>query len=189
MIFISCFIGQLACIESLTYKYADPKSLQGHLLLHRTTFSLGAHHPTTMTLLPTTRPLPQLTTAPWPSPDPSPQEDTPSPSQPLLLTSRTGTLALLSPLTESQYRRFGTLVSHLTNTLYHPCGLNPRAYRIDRDANEGIVGGRTIIDGGVLGRWMELGSQRRGEVAGRVGVDVLELRDELSGLRGGLGFI
>lgn len=36
---------------------------------------------------------------------------------------------------------------------------------------------------------MELGSQRRGEVAGRVGVDVLELRDELSGLRGGLGFI
>ncbi|KAK6612511.1 cpsf a subunit region [Botrytis cinerea] len=176
-------------LHIMQYDPEHPKSLQGHLLLHRTTFSLGAHHPTTMTLLPTTRPLPQLTTAPWPSPDPSPQEDTPSPSQPLLLTSRTGTLALLSPLTESQYRRFGTLVSHLTNTLYHPCGLNPRAYRIDRDANEGIVGGRTIIDGGVLGRWMELGSQRRGEVAGRVGVDVLELRDELSGLRGGLGFI
>lgn len=37
---------------------------------------------------------------------------------------------------------------------------------------------------------MELGSQRRGEVAGRVGVDVLELRDDLSGLLGGtLGFI
>ncbi|KAF7902784.1 hypothetical protein EAF00_002687 [Botryotinia globosa] len=176
-------------LHIMQYDPEHPKSLQGHLLLHRTTFSLGAHHPTTMTLLPTTRPLPPLTTAPSPSPSPSPQEDTPSPSQPLLLTSRTGTLALLSPLTESQYRRFGTLVSHLTNTLYHPCGLNPRAYRIDRDANEGIVGGRTIIDGGVLGRWMELGSQRRGEVAGRVGVDVLELRDELSGLRGGLGFI
>lgn len=37
---------------------------------------------------------------------------------------------------------------------------------------------------------MELGSQRRGEVAGRVGFDVLELRDELSRLiSGGLGFI
>ncbi|RAL59964.1 hypothetical protein DID88_000590 [Monilinia fructigena] len=177
-------------LHIMQYDPEHPKSLQGHLLLHRTTFSLGAHHPTTMTLLPATPPLPPVVTAPTPSVSPSPQEDSPSPSQPLLLTSRTGTLALLSPLTESQYRRFGTLVSHLTNTLYHPCGLNPRAYRIDRDASEGIVGGRNIIDGAVLSRWMELGSQRRGEVAGRVGVDVLELRDELSGLFGGsLGFI
>lgn len=143
-----------------------------------------------MTLLPSTPSLPPLTAAPSLSLSPSPQEDSPSPSQSLLLTSRTGSLALLAPLTESQYRRFGTIVSHLTNTLYHPCGLNPRAYRIDKDASEGIVGGRTIIDGGILGRWMELGSQRRGEVAGRVGVDVLELRDDLSGLLGGtLGFI
>jgi cleavage and polyadenylation specificity factor subunit 1 len=37
---------------------------------------------------------------------------------------------------------------------------------------------------------MELGSQRRGEVAGRVGADVSELRDELASLlRGGLDFI
>ncbi|ESZ98141.1 hypothetical protein SBOR_1520 [Sclerotinia borealis F-4128] len=177
-------------LHIMQYDPEHPKSLQGHLLLHRTTFSLGAHHPTTMTLLPAIRSLPPLTTASTPSLSPSPQEESPSPSQPLLFTSRTGTLAILSPLTESQYRRFGTLVSHLTNTLYHPCGLNPRAYRIDKDANEGIVGGRTIIDGGILGRWMELGSQRRGEVAGRVGVDVAELRDELSGLLGGgLGFI
>ncbi|KAI9648240.1 mRNA cleavage and polyadenylation factor subunit [Ciborinia camelliae] len=177
-------------LHIMQYDPEHPKSLQGHLLLHRTTFSLGAHHPTTMTLLPATPSLPPLTTTPTSSLSPSTQEDSPSPSQCLLLTSRTGTLALLSPLTESQYRRFGTLISHLTNTLYHPCGLNPRAYRIDKDASEGIVGGRTIIDGGVLGRWMELGSQRRGEVAGRVGVDVLELRDELSGLLGGgLGFI
>ena len=32
----------------------DPKSIQGQILLHRTTFSLGGHLPTTMTLLPRT---------------------------------------------------------------------------------------------------------------------------------------
>ncbi|PQE22071.1 cpsf a subunit region protein [Rutstroemia sp. NJR-2017a BVV2] len=172
-------------LHILQYDPEHPKSLQGHLLLHRTTFSLGAHHPTTMTLLPSIPSLPPFT-----NDSSSPAPDPPSPSQSLLLTSQTGTLSLLTPLSESQYRRLGTLASHLTNTLYHPCGLNPRAYRIDRDAPEAIVGGRTIIDGCLLTRWMELGSQRRGEVAGRVGADVSELRDELASLlRGGLDFI
>ncbi|KAM3065438.1 mRNA cleavage and polyadenylation factor subunit [Clarireedia jacksonii] len=172
-------------LHILQYDPEHPKSLQGHLLLHRTTFSLGAHHPTTMTLLPSIPSLPPFT-----NDSSSPAPEPPSPSQSLLLTSQTGTLSLLTPLSESQYRRLGTLASHLTNTLYHPCGLNPRAYRIDRDAPEGIVGGRTIIDGCLLTRWMELGSQRRGEVAGRVGADVSELRDELASLlRGGLDYI
>lgn len=75
------------------------------------------------------------------------------------------------------------------NTLYHACGLNPRAYRIDKDAPEGLVGGRTVVDGSMLERWMELGSQRRAEVAGRLGVGVEEVRDELLALRGGLGYL
>lgn len=52
-----------------------------------------------------------------------------------------------------------------------------------------MVGGRTVIDGGVLLRWMELGSQRRAEVAGRVGVDVEEVREDLVALIGGLGYL
>lgn len=60
---------------------------------------------------------------------------------------------------------------------------------MDRDAPEGITGGRAIVDGGILGRWCELGSQRRGEVAGRVGVGVEEVREELAGLQGGLGYL
>lgn len=111
------------------------------------------------------------------------------PSQQLLITSHSGQISLLSSLSENQYRRLSTLASHLTNTLYHACGLNPRAYRIDKDAAEGMVGGRTVIDGGVLLRWMELGSQRRAEVAGRVGVDVEEVREDLVALIGGLGYL
>lgn len=52
-----------------------------------------------------------------------------------------------------------------------------------------MVGGRTIIDGGILLRWMELGSQRRAEVAGRVGMDVEEVREDLAALMGGLRFL
>jgi cleavage and polyadenylation specificity factor subunit 1 len=52
-----------------------------------------------------------------------------------------------------------------------------------------MVGGRTIVDGGILLRWLELGSQRRGEVAGRVGVDVEEVREDLAALVGGLGYL
>ena len=51
------------------------------------------------------------------------------------------------------------------------------------------MGSRTVIDGTILMRWMELGSQRRAEVAGRVGVDVEEVRDDLAALMGGLGYL
>lgn len=49
--------------------------------------------------------------------------------------------------------------------------------------------GGGIVDGTVVERWMELGSQRRAEIAGRVGVGVDEIRAELVGLGGGLGFL
>lgn len=111
------------------------------------------------------------------------------PEHEILITSNTGSISVLSPLSESQYRRLSTLSNHLANTLYHACGLNPRAYRVDRDAPEGMVGGRTVVDGAILLRWMELGSQRRAEVAARVGVDVDEVRDDLSALMGGLGYL
>lgn len=112
------------------------------------------------------------------------------PEHEILITSQTGAISLLSPLSESQYRRLSTLANHLTNTLYHACGLNPRAYRVgSKDTMEGMVGGRTIVDGGMLLRWMELGSQRRAEVASRVGVGVDEVREDLVALMGGLGYL
>ncbi len=60
---------------------------------------------------------------------------------------------------------------------------------MDKDAPEGMVGSRTVIDGTILMRWMELGSQRRAEVAGRVGIDAEEVREDLVALTGGLGYL
>lgn len=113
------------------------------------------------------------------------------PEHEIVITSQTGAISLLSPLSESQYRRLSTLANHLTNTLYHACGLNPKAYRVGsgKDTQEGMVGGRTVVDGGMLLRWMELGSQRRAEVASRVGVGVEEVREDLLALIGGLGYL
>lgn len=45
------------------------------------------------------------------------------------------------------------------------------------------------MDGRFVQRWLELGSQRRAEVAGRVGVGVDEVRDELESIGGGLGYL
>jgi cleavage and polyadenylation specificity factor subunit 1 len=109
----------------------------------------------------------------------------------ILVTSQTGAISLLSPLSETQYRRLSTLANHLSNTLYHACGLNPKAYRLgSTDTIEGLVGGgRTIVDGSMLLRWMELGSQRRVEVASRIGVGINEVREDLVALIGGLSYL
>jgi cleavage and polyadenylation specificity factor subunit 1 len=111
------------------------------------------------------------------------------PSSQILISSTTGSLALLSTLSETQYRKLNTLTTTLSNSLYHACGLNPRAYRIGKDPPEAMVGGRNVVDGTMLMRWAELGSQKRAEVAGRVGVDVEEVREDLRVLRGGLGYL
>lgn len=118
----------------------------------------------------------------------APPEDTNPPSA-LLITLASGSIGLLTPLSEQQYRRLSTLSNHLSNTLYHAAGLNPKAYRVNDSAPEAVIGGRPIVDGTVLWRWMELGSQRRAEVAGRVGVDGETVRDDLEEIAGGLGYL
>ncbi len=163
----------------------DPKSLSGHRLLHRSTYHTG-HFPSTLTLLPTRPPPPNQMSLSFIAPPPTPT----SPPSSLLLTTQSGSLQLLTPLTEPLYRRLSALQTQLTNTLEHACGLNPRAYRaVETDG----VGGRGVIDGGLLGRWNELGSWRRREVAGRVGVEGEEgvRRDlgEAVGGGAGLGYL
>jgi cleavage and polyadenylation specificity factor subunit 1 len=52
-----------------------------------------------------------------------------------------------------------------------------------------MISGRTVVDGGMLLRWIEVGSKRRAEVASRVGVGVEEVREDLVALMGGLGYL
>lgn len=139
-----------------------------------------------MTLLPRTKtPLGSLPASPS-----TPDNVTEAvPEHEILISDNTGAISLLTPLSEAQYRRMNTLSSHLTNTLFHACGLNPRAYRAGKEAPDGMLGGRTIVDGSMVLRWLELGTQRRSEVAGRVGMDAEEVRDDLKALSSGLGYL
>lgn len=72
--------------------------------------------------------------------------------------------------------------------------MNPKAYRIADSAPEAIVGGRTILDGSILVRWMELGSGKRRDILSRLGEregneEEMSVREELRGLVGGIGYL
>ncbi|XXH05671.1 hypothetical protein Hte_012106 [Hypoxylon texense] len=192
-------------IHILQFDPDHPKSLQGHLLLHRTTFSAGAHPPTRSMLLPRT--LPEGCDY-QPSPQPSngngpngvDSSETPAPPSLILLSSPTGVLAALVPLPEPQHRRLSFLTGQLVSSLPHRAGLNPKAYRAP--VSSGAVGrfppgvdagaGRSVVDGALLARWSELPAGRRAEVAGRVGfAGADEVRDVLREVLGmsGLAYL
>ncbi|KAK4129411.1 hypothetical protein N657DRAFT_609720 [Parathielavia appendiculata] len=188
-------------IHILQFDPEHPKSLQGHLLLHRTTFNTGANIPTKSLLLPATSPADKekarTTTKQNGSSSSSSDEREPATQRPhvLLLASATGVLAALRPLPESAYRRLSSLAAQLVNSLPHAAGLNPRGYRMPSadcppaGVEAGI--GRSIVDGAVLERFTELGMARRVELAGRAGyAGIGEVRAELEGVLGwaGMGY-
>lgn len=111
----------------------------------------------------------------------------PPPTHQILATTHSGSLALITPLNEQVYRRLQVLQTQLVNTLDHPCGLNPRAYRaVESDG----LGGRGMLDGSLLQRWVELGSQRKAELAGRIGAANWVVRGDLDMIGGGgLGYL
>ncbi|KAI1331355.1 CPSF A subunit region-domain-containing protein [Xylariaceae sp. FL0255] len=190
-------------IHILEFNPEHPKSLQGHLLLHRTTFSTGAHVPTRSMLVPRTLPPTSDYLSQYQTNGAATNGDSPPPPTPstILFASPTGVLATLSPLSEPQYRRLSFLAGQLVSSLpQHYAGLNPKDYRAP--ATTGAVGrfppgvdagvGRNIVDGAILARWNELNAGRRAEIAGRVGfADVDEVREVLAEVLGtsGLGYL
>ncbi|KAI0384095.1 CPSF A subunit region-domain-containing protein [Hypomontagnella monticulosa] len=188
-------------IHVLQFDPDHPKSLQGHLLLHRTTFSTGAHQPTHSMLLPRTLPpdsdyLTQHANGTTNGAADDNPDSSPAPPSIILFSSPTGALATLAPLSEPQYRRLSFLTGQVLSSLPHHAGLNPKDYR--SPISSGVVGrfppgvdagmGRNIVDGALLARWNELPAGRRAEIAGRVGfADVDEARDTLREVLGASG--
>lgn len=169
--------------------HTDPKSIDGHLLLHRTTFGTGAHIPTSSLLLPSTIPTPNpdLTNGTNGTKNDSENGD-PTPRH-LILASPTGVLACLSPLSETSYRRLASMTTQLANSIPSAAAMNPRAYRMPSAGSPApgvdAAVGRTIVDGALLAKWSELGTGRRIEVAGRVGFSSPdEVRAELASVLG-----
>lgn len=109
------------------------------------------------------------------------------PSECILVTTQSGSMALVVPLDEQLYRRLGALQNYLNGILDHPCGLNPRSYRAVE--GEGF-GGRGVLDGQVLLRWGMLSSQRKNEACVRVGADAWQMKADLAMISGsGLDYL
>ena len=113
--------------------------------------------------------------------------DSQSPLYQALMTTQNGSLGLITCIPEESYRRLSALQSQLTNTLEHPCGLNPRAFRaVESDG----TAGRGILDGNLLFKWIGMSKQRKAEIAGRVGAHEWEIKADLEVISGdGLGYL
>ncbi|RLL99794.1 mRNA cleavage and polyadenylation factor subunit [Aspergillus turcosus] len=169
-------------LHVLQYDPEDPKSSNGDRLLARSKFHMG-HFATTMTLLPRTMVSSEKAMA-----DPDSMEiDSQTISQQVLITSQSGSLGIVTSVSEESYRRLSALQSQLTNSLEHPCGLNPRAYRaVESDG----TAGRGMLDGNLLYQWLDMGQHRKMEIAARVGAHEWEIKADLEALGGdGLGYL
>ena len=178
--------GQLRILQ---YDPENPKAERGAKLLLRSTFDTGTS-PTTMTLLPRTPTSYELANQATTLSEDAMAVDSPTiPSQQLLVTTQGGSLAIITPVPETTYRRLSTLQNILMTQLEHFCSLNPRAYRaVETDG----IGGRGMIDGDLVKRWLELSSQHKASVADKVGArGVWEVRSDLEMILGssGMGFL
>lgn len=182
-------------LRVLQYDPWNPKTERGSILIHKSAFNTG-YFPTLMTLLPRS---PTPSEALLASNSAAANNDSDSedgmqvdvPSLPnthqILMTTKEGAIALITPLSEQSYRRLSTLQTALTAQLDQPCSLNPRAYRqIETDG----MGGRAMIDGEMVKRWLYQSSQHKYNHADRVGGTVWDLRADLEGVSGaGLGYL
>ncbi|KAL4927927.1 cleavage/polyadenylation factor CFT1 [Aspergillus undulatus] len=166
----------------LQYDPEDPNSSNGDKLLNRSKFHTG-NFASTVTLLPRTLVSSELVMSDTNEMD----IDNVAPIHQALITSQNGSIGLVTCVPEESYRRLSALQSQLTNTLEHPCGLNPRAYRaVESDASAG----RGMLDGNLLFQYLDMSKQRKVEIAGRVGAKEWEIKADLEVVGGdGLGYL
>ncbi|KAJ5552933.1 Cleavage/polyadenylation specificity factor A subunit C-terminal [Penicillium frequentans] len=169
-------------LHMLQYDPEDPKSSNGDRLLNRSKFYTG-NFASTVTLLPRTAVSSELVESTADEMD----VDQAISTHNVLIASQNGSLALVTTVTEESYRRLSALQSQLTNTIEHPGGLNPRAFRaVESDG----ASGRGMVDGTLLRQWLSLGKQRQADFAGRVGATEWEIRADLEAIGGdGLGYL
>ncbi|GAA89393.1 cleavage and polyadenylation specificity factor subunit A [Aspergillus luchuensis IFO 4308] len=169
-------------IHVLQYDPEDPKSSNGDKLLSRSKFHTG-NFASTLTLLPRT----MVSSEKMISNSDDMDIDNQSALHQVLMTTQNGSLGLITCMPEESYRRLSALQSQLTNTLEHPCGLNPRAFRaVESDG----TAGRGMLDGNLLFKWIDMSKQRKTEIAGRVGAREWEIKADLEAISGdGLGYL
>lgn len=129
-----------------------------------------------------------------PDPDAMDTAATTSPAEEFLVLAgtATGSLAMITALPETSYRRLNIVQGQIVNGEEHTAGLNPRGYRAVVSSGAAGVGGdllRGVLDGALVSRWVGFGEGRKSEIAGKAGSDVAGIREDLKGLDGALLYL
>jgi cleavage and polyadenylation specificity factor subunit 1 len=142
----------------------DPKSLAGQRLIHRSAF----HSPHEIMAL---KLLPRANTNPG-----KPVEHE---SHVLLAATRSGSLSLITTMSENSHRRLNMLQGQIVVSEEHPAGLNPKAFRhvAAHDKTGEVL--RAVLDRGLLERWGALSTGRKAEMAERAGMELAMVREEI----------
>ena len=98
----------------------------------------------------------------------------------ILYGTNKGSIGNICPVDEKVYRRLEMLENKLTTALEHRAGLNPKAFRMAQ--SRGMKRGkamRNILDGGMLIKFLSLGTLKQRELARRIGTSVEQLIADL----------
>lgn len=99
----------------------------------------------------------------------------------LMYSTSEGSIGNISPVPEKTFLRLQMLENKLTTGLQHRAGLNPRGYRM-ANLTKGKPA-RNILDGGLLTKFLSLGTLKQRELARRIGTSVEQLILDLHMLR------
>ncbi|KAG1069711.1 hypothetical protein G6F42_026220 [Rhizopus arrhizus] len=92
-----------------------------------------------------------------------------------------GSISVLSPISEKTFKRLSTLYGQLVNNVQHVAGLNPRAYRLIKGPKQRMASNRTkaVLDGDLIFEFAGLSIERQKETTKQIGTTVPRIMEDL----------
>ncbi|CEP07342.1 hypothetical protein [Parasitella parasitica] len=92
-----------------------------------------------------------------------------------------GSISVLSPISEKTFKRLNTLYGQLVNNVQHVAGLNPRAFRLIKGPKQRMASNRTkaVLDGDLIFEFAGLSIERQKEITKQIGTTVPRIMEDL----------
>ncbi|KAI8973376.1 CPSF A subunit region-domain-containing protein [Mycotypha africana] len=95
--------------------------------------------------------------------------------------SLSGSLSVITPITEKTFKRLSTMYGQLVNNVQHVAGLNPRAYRLIKGPKQRMSSNRTkaVLDGDLIFTFAGLSMDNQKELTKQIGTTVPRIMEDL----------
>ncbi|KAI8969822.1 CPSF A subunit region-domain-containing protein [Pilobolus umbonatus] len=92
-----------------------------------------------------------------------------------------GSISVISPISEKTFKRLNTLYGQLVNNVQHIAGLNPRAYRLIKGPKQRMASNRTkaVLDGDLIFEFAGLSLDEQNETTKQIGTTVSRIMEDL----------